>query len=80
MEKIITYSKRVDEIPMKFPEKMWLTIILKVTKKKQSFIHSLEDKVLEKFTGGWGGGGCQFDPLSLFRVNHGLYFRASMYS
>ena len=79
MEKIFTYSKRVDEIPMKFPEKMWLTIILKVTKKKQSFIHSLEDKVLEKFTGGWGGG-CQFDPLSLFRVNHGLYFRASMYS
>ena len=52
---------------------------LKSHKKKQSFIHSLEDKVLEKFTGGWGGG-CQFDPLSLFRVNHGLYFRASMYS
>ena len=29
---------------------------LKSHKKKQSFIHSLEDKVLEKFTGGRGGG------------------------
>ena len=36
MEKIFTYSKRGDEIPMKFPEKMWLTIILKVTKKNKA--------------------------------------------
>lgn len=77
MEKIFTYSKRVDEIPMKFSEKMWLTIILKVTKKAK--LHPLS----RRYSFGKihrGVGGCQFDPLSLFRVNHGLYFRASMYS
>ena len=55
MEKIFTYSKRVDEILMKFSEKMWLTIILKVTKKTK--LHPLSRRYsFGKIHRGVGGG------------------------
>ena len=46
-------------ISMKFSGKMWVVIILKVTK-KQAFTLSLEDTYFEKPQGAWGGE--QMDP------------------
>ena len=54
---------------MKFSGKMYLMIILKVTK-KQGFTLSLEDTFFKKTQEGWGwgAGGVKLTPLSHFRV------------